>query len=66
MQIIKFINKNCISCCQRCYTLIINFYLIKRLLQLFKYNWNNINLNKNGRSTLLTSLLVGVSGVPLR
>ena len=38
--------------------------LTKKLSQLksFWYNWNNINLNKNGSSTLLTSLLVGVSG----
>ena len=33
------------------------------ILQLFKYNWKDINLNKNGSSTLLTSLIVGVSGV---
>ena len=32
-------------------------------LKLFKSNWKDINLNKNGRSTLLTSLLVEVSGV---
>ena len=34
------------------------------VLKTFWYNWNNIILNKNGRSTLLASLLVGVSGVP--
>ena len=33
------------------------------LIQLFKSNWKDINLNKNGCSTLLTSLLVEVSGV---
>ena len=38
----------------------IHFYKLKS----FWYNWNNINLNKNGRSTLLTSLLIGVSGEP--
>ena len=39
------------------------FLLLLYLLQLFKSNWKDINLNKNGRSTLLTSLLVEVSGV---
>ena len=36
----------------------------KNILQLFKSNWKYNKSNKNGRSTLLTSLLVGVSGVP--
>ena len=41
----------------------ISIILQRVIIQLFKYNWKDINLNKNGRSTLLTSLLVGVGGV---
>ena len=35
-------------------------YIIKTLnilIQLFQSNWNNIHLNEDGRSALLTSLL---------
>ena len=44
----------------------LNIIKIKIEIQLFKYNWKDINLNRNGRSTLLTSLLVGVSEVPFQ
>ena len=41
-----------------------HFHIFPEDIQLFKSNWKYNKSNRNGRSTLLTSLLVGVSGVP--